>query len=76
MKVVATQMAFYNGVRVRPGAVVEVPDTYKASWFAKLDTAAAKAPKGAKAKDETKALSELTGEGAKSFADVHKGDIA
>ena len=81
MKVVALQAAFYNGNRVRPGAEVEVADGYKGSWFAAVDGPAAKAAKAAKskpAKAEPKALSELGGEGTKSFTAVHeaKADLA
>lgn len=76
MKVVALTAAFYNGARIRPGAEVEVADGYKGSWFAPIDSPAAKAPKAKK--QEPKALAELSGEGAKSFTDVNgpKADLA
>jgi hypothetical protein len=31
-RVTVTQLAFHNGTRVRPGAVLTVADTFKASW--------------------------------------------
>jgi hypothetical protein len=76
MKVVATQIAFYNGSRVRPGVELEVPDTLKGSWFAKLDTPLAKAVKAPKPKLEPKALSEMPKGEGKTFIEVHSSDIA
>lgn len=31
-RVTVTQLAFHNGTRVRPGAVLTVADTFKAKW--------------------------------------------
>lgn len=76
MKVTAIKPAFYNARRVRVGDDVEVPETFKASWFVKNDTAAAKAAKAAPAKETPKALSELGTAKAKSFNEVHKPDLA
>jgi hypothetical protein len=72
MKVVASTMAFYNGARVRPGAVVEVPDNFRASWFKPVGSPEAKAVRAPKAKPEPKSLSELNKETGASFVDVHK----
>ena len=33
MKVIATKPAFFNGFRVKPGQVLEVPDRSKGTWF-------------------------------------------
>ena len=76
MKVVATSLAFYKGSRVRPGAELEVPDTLKGSWFAKLDAPEAKAAKAPKPKTEPRALSELPKGEGKTFVEVHGSDIA
>lgn len=76
MQVTAIKPAFYNGRRVRVGDVVEVPETNKGSWFAKNDTAAAKAAKAEPVKDTPKALSELGASKAKTFVDVHKAELA
>lgn len=76
MKVIATKMAFHNGARVRPGAVVEVADNLKGSWFVKADSPEAKAPKAAKPKTEPKALSELPRGEGKTFVEAHSADIA
>lgn len=76
MLVTAIKPAFYNGRRVRVGAVVEVPENMKGSWFAKNDTAAAKAAKAAPVKDAPKALSELGTAKVKSFVDVNKPELA
>lgn len=75
MKVIAIAAAFYNGARVRPGAEVEVPDTFKGSWFVKVDGPEAKAARAArvKTKDEPRALSQLAKDG-KSFVEAHAGD--
>ena len=73
MKIVATKPAFYNGRRVRVGDELEVPSTFKGSWFVATDAVEAKEAKAAKekpAKPEPKALSELGSDKAKSFTDV------
>lgn len=76
MLVTAIKPAFYNGKRIRVGAVVEVPDALKGSWFAKNDTPAAKAAKAQPTKETPKALSEMGHDKAKTFNEVHKPDIA
>lgn len=70
MKIVAIKVAFYNGRRVRVGDELDIPQGTKGSWFAPLDSAAAKATKEKPAKPEPKALSELGSENAKKFTDV------
>lgn len=70
MKIVAIKVAFYNGRRVRVGDELEVPQGTKGSWFAPVASAEAKATKEKPAKQEPKALSELSGENAKKFTDV------
>lgn len=52
-KVVVTQLAFYNRSRVRPGAVLEVPDDLRGSWFAPINSAAAKAATAPKPVEDT-----------------------
>lgn len=77
MKVVATQLAFYNGSRVRPGAELEVPDGTKGSWFAPLsspEAKAAKAPKPPKAEPRT--LSGMGKPAATTFTDAHHPPLA
>lgn len=80
MKGVVLKTAFFNGSLVHEGAVVEVPDGFKAGWFAPHESAAAKAAKPAKppARPEPKALSEIGSEKATSFIAVNegKGDLA
>lgn len=44
MKVRATQAAFFDGRRVRPGELLDVPDALKAAWFAPADVVAPAAP--------------------------------
>ena len=76
MQVTAIKPAFHDGRRVRVGDLVDVPETLKASWFAKNDTPAAKAAKARPVKETPKALSELGGAKAKTFNEVHKPDLA
>jgi ribosomal protein L9 len=80
MKVIAITAAFYNGSRVRKGDTVEVPEGYRASWFAKVASPEAKAAvKPAKASRETpRALSQAGKEEAKTFVQAHseKADLA
>jgi hypothetical protein len=55
MRVVATQLGFFNGTRVRAGTEFVVPDGTKGSWFAPVEAVAAqKAAKAAKASKEAK----------------------
>jgi hypothetical protein len=55
MRVVATQLGFFNGTRVRAGTEFEVPEGTKGSWFAPVEAVVAqKAVKAAKAARETK----------------------
>lgn len=79
MKVTAIKPAFYNGSRVRAGDVVDVPEGFKASWAAPVDSvkAPAKAAKPA-AKPEPRALSQAGKEEAKTFIQAHseKADLA
>jgi hypothetical protein len=42
MKVVAKETGFYNGSRVRPGTIFEVPDGLKGKWFEPVETYKAK----------------------------------
>jgi hypothetical protein len=63
MKVRATQAAFYAGRRVRPGELLDVPDTLKATWFVSADTVAAPPAKAAR-KREPVALSQVAKETA------------
>lgn len=77
MKGVALKPAFFNGSLVKEGDVVEVPEGFKASWFAPHESAAAKAAKPQKppAKPEPKALSEIGNEKATSFVAVNEGKV-
>lgn len=66
MQVRATSEAFYGGRRVRVGDVIDVPDTFKASWGTPVPKAAAvdPAPPKATRKRETIALSQVAREKA------------
>lgn len=57
-KVVALSMGFLNGNRVRPGTIIDVPDDFKGSWVAPVDSPAAQ-PQKPKAKPAPKTLSEM-----------------
>lgn len=63
-RVVALQMGFLNGRRVRPGTELDVPDDFKGSWVAPVDSPAAEAPKAAAKGKKTQpvALSEIAKE--------------
>lgn len=80
MKVVALKPGFLDGKRIRAGAVIEVPETFKASWVALVETSAAKAAvestKTTKQKPMT--LSQSGKQETKTFLDVHaeKTDLA
>ena len=73
MKVIALKDGFYAGSLRQRGEQFDVADGAKASWFAPVESQAAKADAKAKAKDEPKALSQVAA-GGKSFNDVHAGD--
>ena len=66
MQIRATSQAFYEGRRVRVGDVIDVPDTFKASWGTPVSKAAAVDPEPPKAprKRETIALSQVAREKA------------
>lgn len=66
-KVVATSIGFFNGARVRPGTVIEVPDDFKGSWVGPVD---APAPAPAKPKAAPRTLSELAKTAVKSATDI------
>lgn len=70
MKVIALKPGFYNGGRVRPGAVFDVEDGEKAGWFAPLEEHKAKAESKPKGKTQQAALSQLGKEAPKSMTDV------
>lgn len=80
MKVVALKTGFLNGTRIRAGAVIEVPETFKANWAAPVETAAAKAVvEAAKVvKQKPTTLSQSGKTETKTFLDVHaeKADLA
>lgn len=57
--VIVTKMAIFRNSRVRPGAVIEVPDDFKASWFRLKSEAPDVPPKESKAK-EPDTFSEIT----------------
>lgn len=79
MKVIAIKPAFYNNALVNRGDVVEVPDNFKATWFAKMETVAAKAAAKPVKQDRPapKALSQVGKGEDKSFIQVYeKNDLA
>lgn len=79
MKVVATEMGFVDGNRVRAGTVFEVPDGSTAKWFVPLDGAASKAKSADKPKTpKAEALSQMGRDKPKTFTEVHaeKPDLA
>lgn len=57
MKVRATELGFYNGSRVRPGAIFEIPDTMKMPRWA--EPASNPAPEKEDTTNKPVALSEL-----------------
>lgn len=68
MKVVVTQMAFVNGVRVRPGTEIEVPSSQKGTWFVPVASPEAKAMRAPKApKPGPQTLSEMAAPAATTF---------
>lgn len=81
MKMIAIKPAFFNGMRVRVGDEVDVPEGLKASWYAPAEVLkAAQAAKAAKAAKATapKALSQAGKDEAKTFVQAHgeKADLA
>jgi len=63
MKVRAIQTAFHDGRRVRPGELLDVPDTLKAAWFVSADTVAPAPPvRSARKREAPVALSQLAKE--------------
>lgn len=70
MRVKVTKMAFYNGGRVRPGDVINVPDGTKAKWFEPVaekvekPAAAPVKPKGKAPAKEPEPSGEVEGEDA------------
>lgn len=58
MQVRVTHMAFHEGRRVRPGDVIDVPETFKAHWFAPV-TAGPAQPEPAPRKKGPATLSQL-----------------
>lgn len=80
MKVVATEMGFVDGNRVRAGTVFDVPEGSTAKWYVPLESAASKAKPEAKAVKPVKpeALSQMGRDKPKTFTEVHaeKPDLA
>lgn len=78
MKIVAIKPAFFNGRRVRVGDELDIHSGMLGSWFAPVASTEAKAAKvKPSAKQEPKALSEMSNADAKRFVDVHgKADLA
>lgn len=70
MKVVATEMGFVDGNRVRAGAVFDVPDGSTAKWYVPLESAASKAADKPKA-PKAEALSQMGRDKPKTFTEVH-----
>lgn len=68
-KVVALSIGFFQGTRVRPGTVIEVPDDFKGSWVGPVD-APAPAPKAKPARSEPRTLSEMGKAPVKSASDI------
>lgn len=69
-KVVATSPGFFNGMRVRPGAEIEVPDDFKGSWVAAAGSPAVATSKPKTVRSEPKTLSEMGKAVAKSATDI------
>lgn len=77
MKVVATKLAFHNGVRVRPGTELEVPAGLKGSWFTAVNSPEAKVLKAPKpVKSEPKTLSEMARPAATTFTEANQPPLA
>ncbi len=75
MKVTAISPAFYNGARVRVGDVVDVPEGFKASWAAPVDSVK---PPAKPVKPEPRTLSQAGKGESKTFVQAHseKADLA
>lgn len=58
-KVVAIALGFYNGARVRKGSVISVPDGFRGSWVADVETPAAQDAQKKPEPVKPMALSEL-----------------
>ncbi len=58
-KVVAIALGFYNGARVRKGSVIHVPDNFRGSWVADVETPAAQEAQKKPEPVKPMALSEL-----------------
>jgi hypothetical protein len=69
-KVVATSTGFYQGSRIRPGTEFEVPDDFKGSWVAAVDSPAAAPAKAKPARVEPKTLSEMARVAVKAPTDI------
>lgn len=70
MRVKVIKLAFYNGGRVKPGDVINVPDGTKAKWFEPIvekvekPAAAPAKPRGKSPAKEPEPSGEVEGEGA------------
>ena len=63
MKVRVAQTAFHEGARVRVGDVIDVADTFKASWFVPLESIGPGTPaRPARRREAPVALSQLAKE--------------
>lgn len=70
MKVRVREMGFWNGHRVRPGAVIDVPEGRKVpAWCAPLDAVQAPAARRGRPRKEPATLSQID-EVRASFIDV------
>lgn len=79
MKVVATEMGFVDGNRIRAGTVFDVPEGSTAKWYVPLESAASKAKSADKPKAQKPvALSQMGQDKPKTFTEVHaeKPDLA
>lgn len=78
MKVIALSVGFHSGSLKNIGDEFDVADGAKASWFAPVESVAAKAAKPVKVRrPEPKALSQVGKGEDKTFIQVHeKADLA
>lgn len=75
MKVTVITKAFHDGSLRKPGAVLDVPEDFKASWAVKAGTVKAQDAKPKPpAKPEPVALSQMGKDKPKTFNEVHAGE--
>jgi len=76
MRVIATQLGFYKGSRVREGQVFEVPDGLKGKWFKPYVAAESELPAAKQKRGKGKGEPETFGDIARQDAAAMDGKPA